>query len=221
MTHADILNFLITLPLFGAANPSLLQKAVVSEQAHRITLAASETLLPRFGEMLGVVLSGKLQILSADTERAVVLRTAAKGHVFGAASLFLEVKKPVSRLVAKSDATLFFLTRDAVHDLLCADPDFMDAYLRFLAERVQFLNAKIRSFTAGSAERRLALWLADHPEGEPFPAGALTALAKTLDIGRASLYRALDKMEDEKLIIRNGREITVPSAENLLKKYHS
>ena len=112
-----------------------------------------------------------------------------------------------------------FLDRDAVRAMLGESPAFMDAYLQFLAERVYFLNGKIRAFTAGSAERRLALWLAEHPEKQPFPTGSLTALAKTLDIGRASLYRALDKLENEGAILRDGRRITVLAADNLLKQY--
>ena len=97
----------------------------------------------------------------------------------------------------------------------------MDAYLQFLAERVQFLNAKIRSFTAGSTERRLALWLAEHAQNGAIRTPSLSMLAETLDIGRASLYRALDKMELEGLITRNGREIKVPCTDTLLQKYHS
>lgn len=221
MTHQDVSDLLITFPLFSAASPPLLQKAVESEHAHLVKLTADEILPSRYAEMLGVVLSGKLQILSADTERSVVLRSIGKGHIFGAASLFLEDRTPVSRLLAQSECTLFFLEKVAVRELLVADPAFMDAYLRSLAERVHFLNGKIRCFTAGSAERRLALWLAEHPEGTPFPVGSLTTLADTLDIGRASLYRALDKLEAEGLIARNGREMTVPSTLTLLKKYNS
>ena len=216
-----ILELLTELPLFSGITPSLLQKAVEGDRAHLLHLTAGQTAPPESGEMLGVVLSGKLQILSADTERSVVLRSVATGHVFGAAALFLESRAPVSRLRAHSDCKLFFLEKAAVRELLLHDSAFMDAYLRFLAERVHFLNGKIRCFTAGSAERRLALWLAEHPEGAPFPVGSLTTLADTLDIGRASLYRSLDKLEAEGLIARNGREMTVPSTRTLLKKYNS
>ena len=221
MTNANILGFLKKLPLFETANASLLQKALESKQAHRITLASGEALPPHFGEMLGVLLSGKLQILSADEERTVVLRNAAAGHVFGAASLFWESRAPVSRLIAQRECSLLLLERDAVRGLLVADPAFMDAYLRFLAERVHFLNGKIRAFTAGSTERRLALWLAEHTEDGRVRAPSLSTLADLLDIGRASLYRALDKLEAEGLIARNGREIAVPCVQALLQKYHS
>ncbi len=221
MTQTDIFNDLKSLPLFGAVSPPLLRQAIESANTHLVKLAAGEVLPPRFSQMLGVVLAGRVQILSADEERAVVLRTAAKGHIFGAASLFLENGAPVSRLAAREECTLLFLARDAVRALLRADPAFMDAYLRFLADRVEFLNSKIRSFTAGSAERRVALWLAERAGHSSVQGGSLSALADTLDIGRASLYRALDKLEAQGLIARNGREIAVPDANALLEKYHS
>ena len=221
MTNNNILAFLKKLPLFATADPLLLQKALESEQAHRIDLAAGNPLPSCFAEMLGVLLTGKLQILSADEERTVLLCTATKGHVFGAASLFLENQAPVSRLVAQNECSLLLLERDAVRSLMVADPAFMDAYLRFLAERVRFLNGKIRAFTAGSTERRLALWLTEHAEAGILHAPPLSTLADTLDIGRASLYRALDKLEAEGLIERNGRDITLPYTQALLQKYHS
>ncbi len=221
MAKTDVHHFWMTLPLFGKANPFLVQKAVQSEHAHVVALTAGDSPSPAFEQTLGVVLSGNLHILSADTERSVVLRSITRGHIFGAASLFSEKEAPVSRLVAHSACALLFLTRDAVRELLRADDGFLDAYLQFLAERVDFLNGKIRAFTAGSTERRLALWLAEHAENGAIRAVSLSALAEALDIGRASLYRALDKMESEGLITRNGREINVPCAQALLQKYHS
>ncbi len=221
MNTTDILDILGSLPLFSACAPSLLQEAVSSGGAHRITLEAGEAPDSTYDGMLSVVLSGKLQILSADKQNPVVLRAVSAGHVFGAASLFLERPAPVSHLVAQSRSVLFYLSRDTVRSLLHKDHRFMDAYLQFLAERVQFLNAKIRSFTAGSTERRLALWLAEHAQGGTVRAVSLSTLAGTLDIGRASLYRALDKMEADGSIIRNGREISIPCTDTLLQKYHS
>lgn len=221
MTQSDVFNIIKELPLFSTASPPLLEKAVNAKGAQMLTLASGEAPPPQSDGMLGVLLEGKMHILSADTHNPVVLRSIGKGHVFGAASLFLEGNAPVSRLVAQSACTLFYLDRDTVRELLRADPAFMDAYLRFLAERVHFLNGKIRAFTAGSAERRLALWLVEHANIGTVHVASLSVLADTLDIGRASLYRALDKMVAEHLIVRNGREITLPSPEELLQKYRS
>ncbi len=221
MTQTELLPFLKTLPLFSGVSPTLLQNTLQSEHAYIVKLASGEAPLARFGEMLGVVLSGKMLILSADETRSVVLRSITKNDVFGAASLFGERSTPLSRFKAKSACELLFLDRDAVHGLLRADATFMDAYLRLLANRIDFLNGKIRAFTAGSAERRLALWLADHADDGAVCDVNFMMLADILDIGRATLYRALDKLEKEKLICRNGRNISIPSLEDLLQKYAS
>ena len=221
MDHTELLHFLGGVPLFSTATPALLLSLLHQQGLHTLRAAAGEPIEERYASMLGVVLEGELQILSADPDTNVVLRTLCKAQVFGAASLFSNEEASLSRLVAATDVTLLFFERETIRRLLAADPAFLDAYLAFLAGRVRFLNAKIRCFTAGSADRRLALWLAEQPEGTPFPVSSLTTLADTLNIGRASLYRALDKLEAEGLITRNGREITVPHTETLLQKYHS
>jgi CRP-like cAMP-binding protein len=88
-----------------------------------------------------------------------------------------------------------------------------------LAGRVRFLNRKIQCFTAGSAERRLALWLLSEEEEVITLPSSLTTLSDMLDIGRASLYRALDKLENSGLISREGRNIALLSPDEILKKY--
>lgn len=221
MTTSELSLFLKTLPLFSGISTELLENTLQSEHAQLLSLASGEMPPSHCSEMLGVVLSGRLLILSTDEARSVVLRSVEKGEIFGAASLFCEARAPLSRLKAKSASLLLFLDRAAIHSLLRADPDFMDAYLRLLATRIEFLNAKIRAFTAGSAERRLALWLKDHAEGDFVREINFAVLADVLDIGRASLYRALDKLESEGLILRNGRDICILSPDDLIQKYHS
>ena len=221
MTISELSIFLKSLPLFFGVSTALLENTLQSEHAHLLSLASGEIPPPHCNEMLGVVLSGKLLILSADTTRSVVLRSVEKGEIFGAASLFSAARAPLSRLKARSAAQVLFFDRDTVHELLCTDPDFMNAYLRLLADRIAFLNGKIRAVTAGSAERRLALWLTDHAEGNLVHNTNLAVLAEVLDIGRASLYRALDKLEAEGLISRNGRDITLSCPQALLQKYSS
>ena len=76
MTNTDILQKLRALLLFAAADPALLQKALEGKQAHLVMLPAEKAPPARFCEMLGVVLEGKLQILSADAQRTVVLKNA-------------------------------------------------------------------------------------------------------------------------------------------------
>ncbi|MBE6629798.1 MAG: Crp/Fnr family transcriptional regulator [Ruminococcaceae bacterium] len=221
MKTTDIVIFLKTIPLFADADPALLKEMLEGPHTHVISLSAQESFDERFSHALGIVLKGQVQIRSADAEKRLVLRTVGTGEVFGAASLFLPQSPPPSHLVALHDCTVLFCEHEAVRALLGKDPRFLDAYLGFLADRVQFLNRKIRCFTAGSAERRLALWLCEQAANGTVTIHSFSTLAALLDMGRASLYRALDKLENDGLILHNGREIQILCADDLLQKYHS
>ena len=218
MLQSELSEFLQTVPLFREAAPEALDKVLRSHGARVERAAAGEVISPAGGAALIVIRSGLVRILSTDGGRNLVLRTAGPGEVIGAAALFLRQTPPFSHVEAMTRTEAVLLGFDTVHALLRADERFMDAYLAFLADRVRFLNRKIRCFTAGSAERRLALWLASEKEQTPV---SLTALSDMLDIGRASLYRALDKLEAEGFIRRAGREITVVSQDAILQKYLS
>ncbi len=62
--------------------------------------------------------------------------------------------------------------------------------------------------------------------------GSMSELAQTLGVGRASLYRAFDVLEEEDILRRDGRTILVRNAERLsierkiyevilMKKFHA
>ena len=219
MENKEILSFLQKAPLFKDADPALLEKTLHSKSFRVQTAVAGERIGADACRLLFLVLEGRVQIRSTDGERGVILRTACKGEVLGAASLFLKQTPPLSYIEALDSCTVLLIESSAVLELMHADSGFLDAFLSFLAGRVRFLNQKIRCFTAGSAQRRLALWLvAEEREHITLPT-SLSALAETLDIGRASLYRALDTLEAEGMICRHGREIQVVSRDRILEKY--
>ena len=208
---------LTALPLFSRTTLAVLTDWL-STAAEPLALCAGAP-ITRAEQGLGVLLEGQAEICSADSGRSVILREITAPGIFGAASLFCDGPTPLSRIVAKTDCLVLFLSREAVRALLGRDEGFRDAYLAFLAGRVRFLNQKILCFTAGSAERRLALWLISEESTTVTLPASLSAFSDMLDIGRASLYRALDKLEGEGLIRREGRKITVLSQDEILKKY--
>ena len=85
------------------------------------------------------------------------------------------------------------------------------AYIAFLSGRVRFLNEKIALFTEDSARQRVYRWLcANCGEKGSLPKGlSMTKLAAGLSMGRTSLYRALEELENAGLIVRDGKRIEV------------
>ena len=221
MDKEQILRTLKEIPLFRKTDAALLRDVLASEGCALVRATNGKELGHRGARELIVLLHGRAQIRSTDGERGVILRTPVAGEVLGAASLFLRESAPLSVVTALGSCTALLIDTAAIYRLLREDEAFLTEYLAFLAGRVQFLNQKIRFLTAGGAERRLALYLAAERKPSLQLPASISALAETLDIGRASLYRALDKLEADGLIQRNGREITILDSNALLEKYHS
>ena len=80
---------------------------------------------------------------------------------------------------------------------------------------VRFLNARIETFTAPSAEARLANYLLSLPatQGEVTLPVSCRALSEMLNVGRASLYRAFDTLEEQGLTVRQGKTVLIKDAD--------
>ena len=157
---------------------------------------------------LGIVLSGEVAVIGAG---GVPLNRIPQSGTFGAAALFGNGAGAPTRLTAKKPSTVFFLTEREV-ERLTDDPVIRRNLLSFLCDRIRFLNRKVATFSAAGAAEKVALYLAEQArDGRVTVEGGLAQLARTLDLGRASLYRALDRLEEEGTIRRRGRAIEILS----------
>ena len=112
---------------------------------------------------------------------------------------------------------MLFINGTSFRSLIENDSGALNAYLRLMSDKIVFLNKKISTLTAGSTEKKLAVFLAEHERDGAFPQSlSMSALADILNIGRASLYRALDSLEAEGLIIRDGKKIMITDKNALL-----
>ena len=108
---------------------------------------------------------------------------------------------------------------EALAQMLENDKTIMYNYIKFMATKIRFLNEKIMYFTAGSTERRLALYLASFGKKTIKTTISMTDLANTLDVGRASLYRAFDKLSEDGYIIRSEKIILLLNREEMINHY--
>lgn len=173
---------------------------------------------------VGILLSGRGVIYSSDKGRQTLLRFISPGDAVGVAGLFAD-KAPDTRIYACGDgkSEMFFVGRKAFEELMASETDgrFRTNLIKFLSDRVTFLNSKIDCVTGGSAERRLVMFLRNSPasdNGEIEIGMSMTALAHALDIGRASLYRAFDALVEDGAISRDGKSVKILAPE-LLDNY--
>lgn len=221
MAKRDLSAVLSLCPLFRDVEQETLDAILSSGNALLRDFSAGEEItLSIGGERALVILTDGLALAySLDNERSVILRTIRAGTAFGVSVLFSE-DAPVSVIRAKSAAEAVYFPASAVQSLISDSPAFRMNYIGFLSGRIRFLNRRIACYTAGSAERRLALYLCELPqtaEGVTLLDTPMTDLSELLDIGRASLYRAFGRLSDCGLIRREDRRIEILDRNALLR----
>lgn len=194
-------------PLFESLGQAECEKLLAGKRVEKRVWNTGQKIEERG---LYCVISGTVAVYSADEERPVLLRYLQAGDVFGAANLYASERK-FSRLVAENKVTAFVLSREAVDGLLTENKVFLQAYLVFLADRIAYLNKKINYIAAGSAERKLAAWLLTQSDGKAemdLPVN-VSDLAKILDLGRASLYRAFEGLQNKGFLQKEGTHVRI------------
>ncbi len=175
----------------------------------------------KFNDSVGIVLEGSIEIYK-DEDRAVMLNRIGVGGFFGAAALFANKKEYVSVLVAKGKSTVMFIPFDEFKTLLAKNSTFALNYIGFLSGRIEFLNKKIDEFTAQDTNQKLCRYLIDNASktGGKWLCSikSMVELSKKLNMGRASLYRAFEELENEKIITRIGKNIIIDDIDKLKER---
>ena len=171
----------------------------------------------QYRRSLGVVVSGELRATKKGANSVIILNSFSQGGVFGAAGLFSDMEGYVSEIQAIRKSKVLFLPEEMLHSLFMRMPVAAENYIRYLSGRIRFLNNRIDSFTGGSAERRVAA-ASKAGKADIRLAITFTDLAESLNIGRASLYRAMDSLVEAGLISRKAKEISILNVAGLREK---
>lgn len=215
------LNLVKTLFLFRDVSEELLIEMLSDSNAETADFAAGQVIYDEsnYRKSLGVLLSGKAEVQTVSAGRLTILNRLEPPRLFGAAGLFQESGGYVTRILALAPSKILFIPQDLLTDFMRRDFKLMENYLKFLSQRIRFLNRKINSFTQPCAEGKLARYLLDIAAEQDsasirFPV-SIISVAKVLNLGRASLYRALTALAEYGYISREGKNIRLLDAEGL------
>lgn len=170
-----------------------------------------------FQRALYVVTRGECDVLQGNGDSRVTLNTLHTGDSFGVVSLFSGRDVYPTTVVARRETEVIVLSRADVERMMNACPRISVNLIMFLTNRVEFLNSRLAALTEPTVTRKVAshLLAARPAEGAPVIELNRKHTAEVLNCGRASLYRALDELENHGLIACEGSKIHLVSPEGL------
>ena len=162
-----------------------------------------------YEKRIGFVVSGECKVVRRRGQGdSVELNTIGKHGSFGIMSLFTPNAEFPTEIVAAKKTSAVFIEADDVTMLISEYRKISLAVIRFLAQRVAFLNRKVATFSNKCVEDKLTAYLrqAYAKHGEEFSI-SMTELSREVDIGRASLYRILSSLEEKNIIKTEPKKI--------------
>lgn len=206
--------------LFRGSPPGVLTKILAVSDCTAAAYEKNEVVYDKtnFSRSLGIVLEGRLRVTKENADkRSIVMSTLQRGAMFGAAALFNSEPEYATKITAIEHSRVLFLPQRLIKRMIEREPEIAENYIRYLSERILFLNRKIYFLTAGTAEQRLAGFLLDNlAVGEfsemPMP---MHRLADALNMSRASLYRAFDELTASGAVSKQGKLVCINNAELL------
>ncbi len=153
---------------------------------------------------LGILVGGRLKICPAVGNAS--MRDMTPVNVFGAAALF-GGDRYVSGITANRDCEIIFVPEEELSRLMRVSFRVTQNYIRFLSDKIRFLNRKIGSYAAPCAADALYGHLrAAAVNGRVAAPANMRRLAQSLGIGRTSLYRAVETLTMDGCLLRDGNE---------------
>ena len=169
----------------------------------------------QFSPRLLVVLSGTLHVLHKCEGKEVLLNTLSTGDLFGAASMFGTCNEYPTYVKSKGTVRVAFIEQITLECLFTKFPTTAISHIRFLSDKIRFLNDKLSNLTGRNAESKLSNYILDAYGKHALHHINMSRLASSLDIGRASLYRLIQKLCDKNIISFEDGTITVLQLDQL------
>lgn len=169
-----------------------------------------------FRRCLGVVLAGEVQVdkLTPDG-KYMKMSLLRPGECFGAAAMFSCRDRYATVLTAEKNVEILFIPEELIRWAMRRYFTITENYIRYLSDRIWFLNEKISTLTAGTVEQRVAVFMLEHCDDTGVLHTSMTALSRQLHIGRASLYRAMDGLEERNLVARDNKSLKITDYDGL------
>ncbi len=164
---------------------------------------------------IGFVISGKAEVRDRKKDGSFsVLNQLSVGDSFGILAVFSDEEFP-TEIFATKNSDILFISEKEIKKLMSKIPKISENVIKFMAERISFLNKKIKTFSGTRASDRLLSYLICKWEDagrRPFILNCKKC-SEAINAGRASVYRAIDYLVSEGIISVENKKIIILKTE--------
>ncbi len=161
---------------------------------------------------IGFVYNGECAVERRSESEGVIipLNRIAKGDGFGILNVFTNDESFPTFIKATKDCEIMFINQQTLYSLIEKNSDIALNVIKFMGNRISFLNKKISTFSPNNTRQKVAnhLHYLSKSMGESFKLNCKKT-SSILNIGRASLYRSIDSLVADGVINYTGGIIKI------------
>lgn len=161
---------------------------------------------------LVIIIKGSASVTKQSGNSKILMNILQKGDIFGMATLFFEEENYLTQITALEKVTMAVFSKENVQKIFSLYPAVSENYITILSEKIHFLNKKISTYTKAETIQKVASFILQCADNEKMLAVlpySITNIADALNVGRASVYRAFDTLENDSVIKREGKKIKI------------
>lgn len=165
---------------------------------------------------IGLVLEGEIDVNKGVTiGKKVIIAKIKPGEMFAEALVFSDNHQFPSTIVAASDSKVLFISRENIIKMCSKYPDLIERFMGILSTKISILNNKVSLLSMKSIRQKILFYMTK--EGKNNKSSFLwikitkQELAQKIGVERPSLSRELLKMQEEGIIVMQGKKISIIS----------
>ncbi len=169
---------------------------------------------------IGIVLEGKVDVVHISfSGKEYVINTLGPGETFGEAVVFSSKNYLPATIVSKDKTKILLLQKNDIIKLTQSSERILRNYLRILSDRLLMANKRLKEATLMTLRQKICNYLLEEAKRQKSLKIVLPIskenLAEFLGVQRPSLSRELFKMEEEGMIIVDGKTIKIVDIERI------
>lgn len=172
-----------------------------------------------FDRSIGFVFDGECVVEKSRGEilPPIPLNKLKRFDSFGVLTIFSGASKYPTDVRARKASTVVFISEKDIRNLIQREPQTALNIIEFMANKIDFLNDKISTFSADNVEQKLSKFLLlEHRKYNSMTFDFnCKRTSESLNAGRASMYRAIDSLSGKGIIKLENKKIFISNLEGL------